>query len=64
MDYSSRTTSTDSYFLQKDIPANQTRPKACSRVNELNIASLIERGEQKLQLNPENYIGNRPPQSS
>jgi FkbM family methyltransferase len=46
-------------FLQKNIAANQTTPKACPRVEAFNLAAASERGQQELRLNPENHADNR-----
>jgi FkbM family methyltransferase len=46
-------------FLQKNVAANRTAPKACSHVNALNMAAAPERGQKELRLNPENHADNR-----
>jgi FkbM family methyltransferase len=46
-------------FLQKNIAANRTAPKTCSRVNALNMAAAPEHGQKELRLNPENHADNR-----
>lgn len=46
-------------FLQKNIAANRTAPKACSRIDALNMAAAPERGQKELRLNPENHADNR-----